>query len=202
MYITKIEQGKGKRYKVFGDDMFLFALYGKELKRYHISEYTDIDDEIVKDILKQVVLKRAKERALYLLERRPLTVQMLKDKLKENEYPKDIIEQVVMFLEKYHYLNDEDYLRMYVEAYSSKKSKKQISYDLMHKGIAREIIDDFFENTEYSERESCKRQMERYVRGKNLEDREVRQKVFRYLYGKGFSSILIQDLLDIMHKNI
>lgn len=202
MYITKIEQGKGKRYKIFGDDIFLFSLYGKEIKRYHISEHTELADEIIQELLSEVVFKRAKERALYLLENRPLTVQMLKNKLKENEYPLNVIEQVVVFLEKYHYLDDEDYLRMYVAAYSTKKSKKQMSYDLMHKGIARELIDEFFENTEYSERESCKRQMERYVRGKNLEDREVRQKVFRYLYGKGFSSILIQDLLDIMHKNI
>lgn len=202
MYITRIEQGKGKRYKVFCEDEFFLTLYDKELKRYHISEDTDIQEETILFLLKDIIYKRAKERALYLLERRPLTVHMLKDKLKDNEYPEAVIEQVVIFLEKYHYLDDKEYLRMYVETYALKKSRKQMAFDLFRKGLNKDLINEYFEESEFSEREACKKQMERYARGKDLNDKVVRQKVFRYLYGKGFSSTLIQDLLDIMHKNI
>lgn len=202
MYITKIEPGKGKRYKVFGDDEFLFALYGKELKRYHILEHANIENDVVEAILRNVVYKRAKERALYLLEQRPLSVSMLKNKLKDNDYPSAIIDEVVAFLEKYHYLDDKEYISLYIETYSIKKSKKQMVYDLLQKGVSRDLIDGYFEDNDYSERGLCKKQMERYLRGKDIEDKIIRQKLFRYLYGKGFSSTLIQDLLDIMYKTI
>ena len=195
MYITKIECGKGKKYKVFGDERFLFSLYKNELKHYGIVENAEIEDTVIEVIRDELILNRAKERSLYLLEYKPFSISMMRDKLSNNEYPKDIIERVILFLEEYHYLDDERYIRMYVESYSSKKSKKQITRDLLRKGLSRELINSYFENFEYSEQECFKRQFERYIRGKNLEDWQVRQKVFRYFYGKGFSISLIEDSL-------
>lgn len=195
MYITQIACGKGKKYKVFGDETFLFSLYKNELKHYGIVENVEIEDSVIEGIRNERVLKRAKERALYLLEKKPFSTSMMRDKLYYNEYPEDIIDKVILFLEEYHYLDDEKYIRMYVEAYSSKKSRKQITYDLLKKGLSRELIDHYFENFEYSEQECFKRQFERYIKGKNLEDWEVRRKIFRYFYGKGFSTSLIETYL-------
>lgn len=195
MYITRILCGKGKKYKVFGDETFLFSLYEKELKFYGIVENAEIEDSVIEGIRDERVLKRAKERALYLLEKKPYSVFMMKDKLRHNEYPEDIVEKVILFLEEYHYLDDEKYIRMYVETYSSKKSRRQITYELLKKGLSREQIHHYFENFEYSEQECFKRQFERYIKGKNLEDWKVRQKVFRYFYGKGFSTSLIETYL-------
>lgn len=195
MYITKIECGKSKKYKVFGDEQFLFSLYKNELKHYGIIEYTEIEDTIIEEIRNELVFYRAKERALYLLERKPFSVSMMKDKLFNNEYSQDIIERVILFLEEYHYLDDERYIRMYVESYSSRKSKKQIICDLLKKGLSKERIHSYFEKFEYSEQECFEKQFERYIRGKDLENWQVRQKVFRYFYGKGFSTSLIEDSL-------
>lgn len=201
MLITKIEPGRNKRYRIFGDDRFLFALYGKELKRYEIEENQEVSDLLISSIREDVVYKRAKERAFYLLERRPLTASMLGIKLRDNDYPDDVIADIILFLESYHYLDDKDYVRMYVEAYSGKKSRKQMLYDLLRKGVSRELIDAYFEEAEYSEQESLLRLFTKYTKGKDLDDPLVRQKVFRYFYGKGFDTSLIEMVLDIMHKN-
>ena len=154
MLITKIESGKNKRYRVFGDDTFLFALYKNELKRYQIEENIIIEDSVISSILDEIIYKRAKERALYLLERRPLTVSMLRDKLRYHDYPEQVVEKVIEFLEKYRYLDDMEYIRMYAG-----------------------------------------KQFERYTRGKDLGNLAVRQKVFRYFYGKGFAVSLIETAL-------
>lgn len=197
MYITRIEQGRGKRYKVYGEESFLFALYGKELKQYHIEENTELEDKVIAYLLEEIIEKRAKERALYLLEQKPYPIAQMITKLRENEYPDGVIEQVILFLKNYHYLDDEEYVKMYVEAYSDKKSKRQLTYDLASKGISQDIVNTYFlNNTEFSEVESIKRQLERYGKGKNLEDKAVRQKVFRYLYRKGFSASLIDATLN------
>lgn len=195
MLITKIESGKNKRYRVFGDDTFLFALYKNELKRYQIEENAMIEDSVISSILGEIIYKRAKERALYLLEKRPLTVSALRDKLRYNDYPEAVVEKVLVFLEQYHYLDDMDYVRMYTRTYSNKKSKKQIVYDLLRKGISKSLIDIYFEENEYSEQEGFEKQFERYVKGKDLGNLSVRQKVFRYFYGKGFSVSMIETAL-------
>lgn len=195
MQITRVEAGKGKKYKVFGDDTFLFALYKKELKRYGIEENTELDDELIEDIKENCILKRAKERALYLLEYKPYSVSMMREKLYNSEYSLEISEKVILFLKEYHYLDDDDYIRMYVGTYSVRKSKKQITCDLLRKGISKESIDNYFEQFEYSEQECFARQFERYVRGKDLGDWKVRQQVFRYFLGKGFSLSLIENSL-------
>lgn len=195
MLITKIESGKNKRYRVFGDDTYLFALYRNELKHYQIAENAMIEDSVISSILDEIIYKRAKERALYLLEKRPLTVSGLRDKLRYHDYPEAVVEKVIAFLEQYHYLDDMDYIRMYTGSYSSKKSKKQIVYDLMRKGISKSLIDIYFEENEYSEQEGFEKQFERYVRGKDLGDLAIRQKVFRYFYGKGFTVSMIETAL-------
>lgn len=195
MLITAIETGRNNRYRIFGEDKFLFALYGKELKRYRIEEGTDIADAMVLSIIHEVIYKRAKERALFLLERRPLTTAMLKTKLKESDYPLEVIEQVVSFLEDYHYLDDEDYIRMYINTYSGRKSKRQLLYDLQQKGIARPRLDAYFEENDYSEQSGFEYQFQRYIRKRDVRDRGERQRIFHYFYSKGFSVSMIESAL-------
>lgn len=192
MIVTRIEQGTGKKHRVYIDEEFFFSLYYKELKQFHIQEGSEISNEVITCILDIVIYKRAKERALFLLERKPLSIHMLKKKLKDNDYPLNIIDKVISFLERYHYLDDEEYVRMYVASHSGRKSKKQLIYDLYRKGISKTIIEGFFENNEYSEKNCFEQQFHRYIRGKDIHDYNVRQKIFRYFYNKGFSSAIIE----------
>lgn len=192
MLVTKIEAGKGKRFRVYIDDNFSFALYSKELKQYNIKEDSDITETIMTEIIETLVHKRAKERALYLLERKPFSVHLMEEKLKENDYPIGTISQVVSFLKQYHYLDDEEYVRMYLQTYSDRKSKRQLICELYRKGISKDIIEEVFSTSAYSEEKGFSKQFQRYVRGKDLEDYATRNKVFRYFYGKGFSTSLIE----------
>lgn len=195
MYITKIEKGKGRRYRVYSDEQLVFALYDKELKYYDIEENRELKDDTIDTILKDIILKCAKERALYLLERKMYTVSMMRDKLICNDYPESVVEQVLSFLREYCYLDDKAYVCMYIRNYSSKKSRKQLMLDLHIKGIEKQLVNDFFEEYEYSEEQCFARQFERYVRGKDLTNFSDRNKVFRYFYGKGFSTNLINEYM-------
>lgn len=198
MVITNIIKGKGKKYRVYGEDGYLFSLYSKELKRYHIMEQTNIDDFVISSIMDEIIYKRAKERALYLLESRPMTEKMIRDKLKMNEYPDAIISRVIDFLYQYHYLDDMAYIELYIQTYASKKSKKQMVLSLQMRGISKDNLDAFFESNSYSDELSFQTQFHKYIKGKDLSDFKVRQKVFRYFYGKGYDSSIIED--GIRHK--
>lgn len=195
MHICNIEHN-GRQYEVYGENGYLFSLYGKELKKYHIEADGEIADDLVEEIYESVLYKRARERALYLLERRPYSESELQRKLIRNRYPESVIEQVTSFLKKYHYLDDSEYVRMYVNTYISKRSCKQISYELAGKGICKEVIEEYMHNSDISEQDGFMGQFIRYTRGKDLTDHTVRQKVFRYFYGKGYSTTLIEEAVS------
>lgn len=199
MYITKIEAIRNNKYRIYGDDSFLFALYGNELKKYTITQGAYIDDAIVQEICEGVIYKRARERALYLIEKRMFTVEKLKSKLRQNDYTEEIIDKVVCFLEKYGYLNDKEYVHAYIEAYRSRSSRKQIRFALLQQGVDKHLIDDCMDDCmddmEFQDDTILNKQFQKYTKGKDLSDAKVRQKVFRYFYSKGFSSDLIEQLL-------
>ncbi|MCM1181189.1 MAG: recombination regulator RecX [Clostridium sp.] len=201
MLITRIEQGKGKRYNIYSDCEFLFSLYGRELKKYHIAENVDVPEDVLSEIMDNIIYKRAKERALYLLDSRPYTCYMMRDKLISSEYPAEIADRVVSFLKEYRYLDDMAYVRMYIETYSQTKSKRQIQFDLQKKKIAKNLIDEYMSQQDYSEEECFRRQFDRYTRGKDMKDWNVRQKVFRYFFGKGFSYDLIEEYIKIWSEH-
>ncbi len=195
MIVTKIERWKGKKHHIYIDEAFTFSLYDKELCQFHIQEGIEISKDVIMHILDTIIFKRAKERALFLLERKPLSIHMMRMKLKDNGYSGYTIEQVISFLERYHYLDDEEYVRIYISTYSLKKSRKQIENELFYKGISRDLIDIYFDENTYSEQCCFEKQFRKYIRSKNMEDYSDRQKVFRYFYGKGFSVSLIEKYI-------
>ena len=95
MYVTKIEPVTKTKYKVFIDGQFAFVLYKGELSRYHIAQDTEVDERLVSQILSEIVLKRAKLRAMHLLTDMDRTESQLRTKLKQGLYPDDIIEQAM-----------------------------------------------------------------------------------------------------------
>ena len=154
---------------------------------------------LILEIYDEVIFKRAKERALYLLDRRPYTVAKLREKLTRDRIPDFIIDKVMDFLDEYHYVDDNAYVLMYIQSYSGRKSRRQIVSDLISKGIDKRLINTCFsegEYTELSERECFIDQYRKYTKGKDLTDINVRNKVFRYFYSKGFSTSLIKDFIE------
>lgn len=199
MHICSIEQN-GKQYEIYGENGYLFSLYGRELKKYHIEADCELADVLIDEICQSVIYKRARERALYLLERRPYSVSELRDKLTRNRYPEQIVEQVIAFLEKYGYLDDAEYARMYMNTYISKRSFKQMSFELLRKGVSKDMIDACIEELDVTEQDGFTRQFLRYTKGKDLRDYTVRQKVFRYFYSKGYAASMIEEAVNHLRE--
>lgn len=130
-----------RRSKVRTDADFAFALYKGELKRYHIEEGAELSDQVCSEIL-ALLCRRARERALYLLQSRDRTEQEIQRKLREGFYPEDVVCRTMDFLKDYGYVNDLEYGRRYVETYSRRRSTARIRRDLMQRGLNRQQIEE------------------------------------------------------------
>jgi len=202
MHISKIEECNNKKYNIYIDGEYAFALYRSEIRRFSLEENRELQQEQYNQIIDEVIYKRARERALYLIERRPYTTYKLRSKLREGKYPNEVIERVICFLEDYHYVDDYDYARMYIESYSNKKSQKAILYELQRRGIAKEITLSLFDDLEISDQDSICYLMDKYIAGKDLSDSKIRDKVIRHFMGKGFSYSQIHAYLSKKIDNL
>ena len=195
MKVTRVEAVTKTKYKVFLDEQFAFELYKGELSRYQIAEGAQISETIYEMIRQEVILKRIKLRALHLLNVSDRTEADLRNKLRQSHYPEDLIEEAVAYVKRFGYINDEEYVRRYMEYKSGSKSKIQIKMDLRKKGITAETLERVFEEYEYEEDDILEEQVKKRIRQKGSVTKENFQKYYGYFARKGFNSGKILDLL-------
>lgn len=137
------------------------------------------------------LLRRAKSRALYILEASDKTEKQLREKLDRN-YPPHITEQVVAYAKSLHYIDDLRYAKRYVESRGGEKSRRAICMELQAKGISGEILEevrDLF--SEEAQEALALRLAGQQFRKRKLDavdapEEEVR-KVCQFLLRRGFS---------------
>lgn len=203
MIVTKIEAVTKAKYKVYIEEQFAFVLYKGELSRYHIREGHTISSEIYREIREEVLLKRAKLRALHLLNDMGRTESQLRTKLKQGGYPEDIVEEAMDYVKSFGYINDLNYAVNFIDSRKDKKSKKELQMQLMNKGVSQEIIGQAFEETYEKEdsREAIRKLLvKRRYNPETATDAE-RQKMMAYLVRKGFSYDDVRQIIQVSEWN-
>ena len=187
MTVTGIVPLDKRRSKVFLEEDFAFVLYKGELRRYHIEEGGEVSEEAYREIMALIICKRARERAVNILKNSDKTELELRRKLRDGFYPEEAIDSAIKMLKDYRYVDDENYAIRYVETQGSKKSKRQLSFDLERKGIDRDTITRLLEDNPVDEES----QIRDFLRKKHYEpgktEQKERAKLAAALGRKGFS---------------
>ena len=192
MIITAIQEVTKAKVKVFIDYEFAFVLYKGELRTYGISEEKELEEETYNIIVDEVLTKRARLRCMYLLKNRDYTQHGLEEKLRKEFYSEEIIERAIAYVVSYRYVDDRRYARAYIGYAGKTKSRKQIEYDLIQKGVSKVDIADAFDELAESEslepEESLIRALlvKKHYKNENA-NLEERRKIIGFLYRKGFS---------------
>ncbi len=146
------------------------------------SETVEKSEEEIKD-----EVRRAKLRALHLLTAMDRTEAKLREKL-EASYCEEAVEAAVAYVKDYGYLDDERYVKVYIESKSRTKSRKQIEQELIYKkGVSKEAVSSGFEQAEMADVVEV---IQKYMQKKKIDpqtcDYEQKQKFFAYMMRKGF----------------
>lgn len=199
MTVTKIEPVTKTRFRVYVDGQPAFVLYKGELSRYHIEADGELGEAAYGEILQKVVLKRAKARALHLLNDMGRTEAQLRTKLLQGGYPEGVTEEAVAYVKSFGYLNDAEYARSFIEGKKGRKSKKELYAALCRKGIDREEAKQALEEY-YGGEDSCAA-IEALLRKKKFEpdtaDYAQKQKMAGYLMRKGFRYDEIRRVMEV-----
>ena len=203
MQITDIKSVSKTKFKVYLDGQFAFTLYKGELFRYRIQEDGELSEEVYQEIREKVVLKRAKLRAMHLLNDMDRTESQLRTKLLNGDYPADIVDEAIAYVKSFGYINDDSYIRRFIESKRNSKSKKEIYALLMKKGVDMERVREIL--SEYYSAEDSLNAIRDLLRKKRYDpksatDQEMR-KIYGYLARKGFGYEDIRQVIQINEWN-
>ena len=206
MIVTQMIGISRARYKVYVDGQFAFILYKGELREFGIEEEKEISESCYQQIMTQVLPKRAKKRALNLLESRDYTSGQLREKLRQGDYPQACIDEAIDYVESYGYVDDLRYAKDFITYHLEHKSRTRIGQDLMRKGIGRDIIEAAFEELEQSgtgqdETAMIVKLLEKKKYDVRTASKQDKQRMYGFLYRKGFHTDAISRalLLDIIN---
>ena len=209
MLVTQISEVSKSRCRVYLDGQFAFVLYKGELRRFQIKVDEELPEESYREIMTEILPKRAKLRSMNLLQSRDYTRRQLADKLEQGDYPQECIEEAIAYVESYGYIDDKRYARDFIEYNLASKSRTRIETDLMRKGIGKEIIREAFEElTDLGvQQDELALACDLLRKKKYCVDTatgQEQQKMYGFLYRRGFRHDIISKalLLDITSNSV
>lgn len=204
MTVTDIVELDKKRSKIFIDGEFAFVLYKGELREYGIKVDSDISETTYEEITGILLSKRAKLRAMNLLQKKDYTEKQLRDKLHEGLYPSDIIDDAISYVKSYRYLDDERFARDYITYHMELRSRNRIIQDLTGKGISKDVVIPIMQELYEQANEAADTDIEQEQIGKLLEKKHYcdameykdKQKIMGFLLRRGYSMDSIRKAMN------
>ncbi|MCI7233806.1 MAG: regulatory protein RecX [Oscillospiraceae bacterium] len=174
-------------------------IHSEIIRKYNVAKGMELSEEEADRLIYENDLRRARERALYLMESRDHSYRELFDKLEKN-YSEDICFEVCNRLAEIGVINDRRYAeKLCRQLFEVKKlGRYRVKQEMRLKGLGSEIIEEAMEN--FSEEDEPFERLEKLVEQKYeryLTDRKGVEKVKNALARKGYSFGEIKEVLDL-----
>ena len=144
--------------------------------------------------------RKALNTALRILTRRDHSKHELKQKLKGRGYAADVIDEVITECERLEYIDDQRTAQVFIRQLHRKGyGRKRIRYELDLKGLrGKDIQTVLSKNIADADEYQCAQKIfqkhaRRFDREKEVLKRK--DKIYRFLYGRGFSKTMISELV-------
>lgn len=144
--------------------------------------------------------KKARAKAMRLLEHMDRTEKGLYEKLKTAEFSERAIADAMAYVKSFGYINDLRYAETYLRSRVDAKSRQQLTMELLRKGVDKHTIDLAWEEVIELEEPDERSMIRDFILKKHEEGTELDVKSMRRLYGqltrKGFRGGDISSVLN------
>ena len=139
-----VKEGKANKIHIYVDDEYHATVDSDYWYSEKYRKLKEINEDELTELLDAVSFRRAYNKSLDLLSRRPYGVKELTKKLCEKGHEKEASEKACKRLEELGLLNDENYAEILAKELIERKnySHKRVKQELSFRGINREIIDN------------------------------------------------------------
>ena len=148
MTVTAVEPRKKSLSALYIDGEYALKLDTQTLLENKVTPGTELDDETLHELIRKSDLRRAKEKALWLISYRDHSSRELYDKLRR-DYSEEATQSALERMQELSLINDEAFAERYARELSSKhQSPQNIRYKLLQKGIDKDTADSIIEGLE------------------------------------------------------
>lgn len=199
--ITAIEAQKrrGDRRSIFVDGDFVAGAHEEVILALGLRVGQTFDNERLTQVIKQETSRKALEKALRLLSYRDRTKSEIQKRLLGDDFPEDIVDDVIGRLLDMGYLDDRQFSRDWVKTRTIAKpmGRTRLAWELRAKGVdapaVEEALEGLDENAEYELALSlAQKKAERSDAG----DPSFRTRTASFLRRRGFGWSAIARALD------
>ncbi len=176
---VKPQQKNANRSNLYLDGKFYCGIETITLLAERIEIGDEIDERQLIELLRKSEGVTAFDKAVKYVNRRMRAESEVRTYLREKGYIAEVIDDVILKLAEYKYVNDENFVRAYINEYRAKKGYKAIRYELLRLKIDKEIIDEILLEQEPQTEEALR------IARKYLKTHDYK-KVLPYLLSKGF----------------
>ncbi len=121
-----------------------------------------------------------------------------REKLYDKGFHRDEVEFAIDKAKKYRYINDEEYVRTFLLFNKTRCGAKKIEYKLtVEKGVDRTLVANMIadELSDEFEIALATEMATKYMKQKKIADKSGYQKVFGFLYQRGFENRIISKVM-------
>ena len=166
MLITAIEKRRKMLSALFLDGEFAVNIDTETILKFRYKPGMELTDEQLHELILASDARRANEKALYLLEHRSHSKKELAEKIQRTT-SKEAAKAAADRMEELGLVNDRDYAKRYAAELFNRKgyASRRAQYELLQKGIDKEVIAEMIEELEPEPVEKIKEIIERkYLR--------------------------------------
>lgn len=199
---AKTRRHLGARVNVFIDEKFSFALSLDLALEHGLKKDLVIDAALLKVLLRQDGDAKATARALHFLGFRQRSENEVRQKLREKEFPDDVVDRVLEKLRRNNLIGDADFAESWVANRSLHRPRgaRMLQQELRQKGISTETIAAVMPNQE-DELANAVSALQKILQSKerawqDLEEKERYQKAVQYLMRRGFNYSICKTAWD------
>lgn len=157
MTVTQLQTTKRGRISIYVDGEFLFAAESDAVMRFGISEGSQVDEQLLNDLLKDSRLIEAKRRALNMLSSRDYSGELLTERL-SRKTGTESARAAVERMQELGLIDDEKYaLRCALQLFEKGYAQRRIQYELQKRKLSDEAVSnaigqiDFGDGTDRAE---------------------------------------------------
>lgn len=201
--ITKVEKHKrGPRYDIYVNDDTSVTVHEDTLIRHRLIKGTWIDRSMIEQIAQEEERNETYRSAVRYLQHRPRSVHEIRQKLRQQGYADEWIDEAIAKLTDQGYIDDKAFASQWAKMrlYSQQKGRRWIQQELAHKGISTEQIQQAMNELDEEKEQALALQLgqKRWNQLQGLEEVR-RRRVGEFLLRRGFpNDIVVRVLRQLM----
>lgn len=164
-----------------------------------LEEGSDVELASFKRQIEEGEKRLAEEIAVRKLTFSSRSEKEIRRSLKEKRIPYDAIDETVEKLERYHYIDDERFVKNYLSVNGKKYGRKKIEYVLtVEKGVDKEVVREIvFESLDdETEHEKAMTLADKYLTPRVVLGKSPKQKLYAYLLQRGFENSIVSRAVE------